>query len=139
MNREAVLGWVLAVAAVAVGYVQWGWQGAVFGLTVVAFWMLLQFSRALRAMREAAGAPVGMVPSAVMLHARLRTGMKLPQLLRLTRSLGYKAAESPETFEWADASGARVRAEFEGGRLVRWELRRPAEPESASERQTPTG
>lgn len=139
MNREAVLGWVLAVAAVAVGYVQWGWQGVVFGLTLVVFWMLLQFSRALRAMREAAGAPVGVVPSAVMLNARLRTGMKLPQLLRLTRSLGRKAAESPETFEWADGSGACVRAEFEGGRLARWALRRPAAPDAAPEMQTPAG
>jgi len=139
MNRDTWIGWSLGVAAVAVGYVQWGWRGVVFAATLVIFWMLLQFSRAVRAMREATGAPIGAVPSAVMLHARLRAGMKLPQLLRLTRSLGRKVSEVPETFEWVDASGACVRAEFEGGRLARWELRRPPEPATPPDTETPAG
>ncbi len=131
MNRDATLSWVLGVAAVAVGYVQWGWQGVVLATTLVVFWMLLQFSRALRVMRDAAAAPVGSVPSAVMLHAKLRQGLRLPQVLRLTGSLGRRVAADPEAFEWADASGARVRTEWKDGRLARWDLVRTADAAQA--------
>ncbi|HEX5688159.1 MAG TPA: hypothetical protein VFY73_29425 [Ideonella sp.] len=127
MNRDAMLSWVLGAAAVAVGYVQWGWRGVILATTLVVFWMLLQFSRAVRVMRDAASAPVGSVPSAVMLHAKLRRGMRLTQVLRLTGSLGRRLATEPETFEWADASGAAIRAELEGGRLARWDLQRSGE------------
>lgn len=127
MNRDQTVGWVLAVAAVTVGYVQWGWRGVLLAFTLMVFWLLLQFGRSLRVMRDAAGAPVGTVPSAVMLHARLREGMRLPQMLRLTGSLGRKVADDPETFEWVDASGARLRAEMGAGRLAHWALLRPAE------------
>lgn len=120
-------GWLLGAAAVAVGYVQWGWRGVVLALTVVVFWLLLQFSRALRAMRAAAGAPVGTVASAVMLHARLKPGMTLPQILPLTGSLGERLAGQPETYAWRDASGAWVEVALEGGRVTRWALRRPDE------------
>jgi hypothetical protein len=44
----------------------------VLAVTVVVFWLLLQFSRALRVMRRPPARPVGTVPNAVMLHARLR-------------------------------------------------------------------
>jgi hypothetical protein len=131
VNRDVLLGWGLGVAAVAVGYVQWGWQGVVLALTLAAFWMLLQFSRALRAVRTAASAPVGSVASAVMLHAGLRQGMRLTEILRLTGSLGRRVATTPESFEWTDASGATVHVELQGGRLVRWDLQRPAEAATA--------
>jgi hypothetical protein len=129
MNKEAIVGWGLGSLAVAVGYVQWGWPGVVLATTLVVFWLLLQFSRALRAMRGAAGAPVGSVPSAVMLHAQLSRGLKLAQLMRLAGSLGRPVGDDPEAYEWTDASGACLHAELERGRLVRWELRRmPAAP-----------
>ena len=127
MNKESMVGWGLAVLAVAAGYWQWGWRGLVLALTLVAFWLLLQFSRALRALRDAASAPLGSVPSAVMLHAKLQVGMALPQILRCAGSLGRKVADEPETYEWRDASGATLRAELTGGRLTRWALERPAE------------
>jgi uncharacterized protein (DUF58 family) len=125
MNRW--VGWTLAVLAIAIGYVQYGWQGAVLGVTMVVFWLLLQFSKAMRVMRGASQAPVGRVDSAVMLHAKLRPGMRLLEILPLTRSLGRKVADDPETFEWADASGASVRVELVGGRCRRWSLQRPAD------------
>jgi len=131
MDRDQTLNWVLAVAAVTVGYVQWGWPGVLLAFTVMVFWLLLQFSRAVRTMREAAGKPVGTVASAVMLHARLREGMRLPQILRLTGSLGRKVGDDPEAFEWTDASGARLHAEMRIGRLARWALLRPADPPGA--------
>lgn len=130
---NAVIGWALAAMAIAVGYVQWGWQGAVLGISVVAFWMLLQFSRAMRVMRQASQAPVGQVPSAVMLHAKLSTGMPLLQILPLTRSLGRKLADEPETFVWADEAGDRVVVELRDGRCTAFRLERAKDPVQTAE------
>ena len=121
---SVVIGWLLAAAALAIGYLQWGWPGIVLAVTMIAFWLLLQFSRALRVLRKAGQAPVGHVDNAVMLHARLQRGQRLPQILALTRSLGHKRADDPEVFEWRDAGGDAVRVELVGGKLVRWELQR---------------
>jgi hypothetical protein len=120
------IGWVLAALAVALGYWQWGWRGVVLALTLIVFWLLLQFSRALRVLRVAGRAPVGHVQSAAMLNARLQAGSRLPQILALTRSLGSKIADDPETFEWRDAGGDAVRVELHEGRLARWTLQRGA-------------
>jgi phosphatidylglycerophosphate synthase len=119
-----IVGWGLAVVAIAVGYVAWGWQGVVLGVTVIVFWLLMQFSRSLRVLKRAGSAPVGHVDSAVMLHSKLRTGMTLMQVLALTRSLGTKFGEVPERWGWADAGGARVGLTFDGGKLQSWELAR---------------
>ncbi len=118
------LGWGLALAAVVAGYLSYGWPGVALAFSVIAFWLLLQFSRALRVLRTAAGRPVGGTDSAVMLHARLHADMRLPQILALTRSLGRKLADEPETYTWRDAGGDEVRVELEGGRLRRWSLAR---------------
>ncbi len=123
----AWLGWGLAAAAVAVGYAGYGWPGVVLALGVVVFWLLLQFSRALRALRLASGRPVGQVPNAVMLHARLRTGLRLPQVLALTRSLGRRVADDPETFAWRDDAGDEVQVELHDGRVTAWRLQRAAQ------------
>ena len=40
--NSAWLGWGLAVAAVAAGYVGYGWQGVVLAVTVASFWLMLQ-------------------------------------------------------------------------------------------------
>lgn len=138
---NAIWGWALAVLAVAVGWMQWGWRGVFLAVTVIVFWLLLQFSRAVRVMRLAAAAPVGEVPSAVMLHARLRPGMRLMEILPLTRSLGERlvTTEDPpdaagvdvERFVWRDASGAHVRVELVRGRLQSWTLEREPQPHAA--------
>jgi Flp pilus assembly protein TadB len=122
---SATLGWALAAMAVVAGYVGYGWRGVLLAATVVVFWLLLQFSRALRVMRLAAQAPVGHVPSAVMLHAELSAGMQMMDVVRLTHSLGRKVRDEPETFAWLDASGAEVEVEFAGGRCKSWRLARP--------------
>jgi hypothetical protein len=123
MSGDA-LGWGLAALAVAVGYWGYGWPGVVLAATAIVFWLLLQFSRALRALRLAAGSPVGQVPSAVMLHARLQPGMRLVDIIRITRSLGRKVSDDPETFAWCDESGAEVQIEFVRGRSRVWLLKR---------------
>jgi hypothetical protein len=121
-----VLGWGLAAAAVAVGWFGYGWPGVLLAVSAVVFWLLLQFSRALRVMRLAAGRPIGAIDNAVMLHARLQPGMRLLQILPLTRSLGVKVADDPETFVWTDAGGDRVRVELRGGRCSAVALERGA-------------
>jgi hypothetical protein len=119
-----VIGWALAAAVVAVGFVGWGWRGVVLAVTVIVFWLLLQFSRALRVLRNAGQRPVGRIDSAVMLNAKLQPGMKLMEILPLTRSLGEKLADDPETFRWTDPGGDAVRVELVRGKLVRWALDR---------------
>jgi hypothetical protein len=131
------IGWALAVAAVALGYMQWGWKGVLLAVSGIVFWLLMQFTRALRAMRVAGGAPVGHVASAVMLQARLKTGMRLMDIILLTRSLGQKLADDPETFRWTDASGAAVTVELVNGRCVGWSLARPADADAGSAASAP--
>ncbi len=128
------VGWGLAVLAIAAGYVGWGWRGVVLGVTAIVFWLLLQFSRSLRVLQRAGRAPMGHVDNAVMLHSKLRPGMLLMQVLPITKSLGRKLAESPETWGWADDGGDEVQLVFAGGKLQSWTLKRadeapgPADP-----------
>jgi len=121
---KGVFGWGLAVLAVAVGYQAWGWPGVALGLSATVFWLLLQFTRSVRVLRDAAGAPVGSVANAVMLNAKLHAGTGLPDVLRLTRSLGRRLSEEPEAWAWADAGGDEVRVTLHGGRVSSWELQR---------------
>lgn len=123
---NALIGWGLALAALAAGYVGYGWPGLALALSVVVFWLLLQFSRAVRAMRQAADRPIGHIDSAVMLHTRLQTGMRLLQVLKLTRSLGEKLGDEPETFAWRDAGGDTVQVELRDGRVSAVRLQRAA-------------
>jgi hypothetical protein len=124
----ARLGWMLAVAAVAIGYAAYGWRGVLLALSVVVFWLLLQFSRSLRVLRQAAAGPVGTVANAVMLQARLHPGARLPDILKITASLGRKLADDPETFAWADAGGDAVHVVLVDGRVTAWQLHRAKAP-----------
>ena len=128
------MGWGLALLALGLGYATYGWPGVALALTVIIFWLLLQFTRAVRVLREAASRPVGTVDNAVMLHAKLHAGMRLPQILKLTRSLGKNAdgevrgtagnASTEESFAWADGAGDSVHVQLREGRLVTWTLHR---------------
>lgn len=125
---SAFVGWALAAAALVVGWLSYGWRGVVLALTVIVFWLLLQFSRTLRLLRSAGQAPIGHVHSALMLHSKLRTGMRLPAIIGLTRSLGRKVRDEPETFAWRDTGGDEVQIEFVAGRCARWTLQRADTP-----------
>lgn len=124
--------WALASGGVAWCGWRWGWPGVLLGTGMVVFWLLLQFSRALRALQAAARAPVGTVANAVMLHARLRSGMKLTQILPLAGSLGTRMAApgtgAEERFRWQDAAGDGVEVALVDGRLTRWQLTRALAP-----------
>jgi hypothetical protein len=121
---NSVLGWTLALGAVVLGGWQWGWQGVVLAVTCIVFWLLLQFNRAVRVMRMAAARPVGTVDSAVMLHSKLHPGMRMLEILPLTRSLGKAHEGAEEVYEWADESGARVMIQMRSGRISELSLHR---------------
>ncbi len=115
------------MAGIAAGYVGWGWQGVVLGITVIVFWLVLQFSRSLRVLQRAGRAPIGHVDNAVMLQSKLQQGMLLMQVLQITKSLGRKLSESPESWGWTDTGGDQLRLVFEGGKLQSWTLSRAAD------------
>jgi hypothetical protein len=126
MNRLVAFGFV--AAALAAGWFAYRGPGLLLAFSVIVFWLLLQYSRTLRALRLAGSAPVGRVESAVMLHSRLREGMSLSQVLAVTRSLGERVAPPPEgvdeCWRWRDAGDASVTVHLSGGRTRRWELQR---------------
>ena len=126
---NATIGWALAALALVAGYVGYGWPGVLLALSVIVFWLLMQFSRALRTMRRAAARPLGVVDSALMLHARLHPGMGLPQILVLTGSLGRRLdgaqpSDDTESYAWRDAGGDEVVVELKAGVLSAWRLQR---------------
>lgn len=131
------IGWALGAAAAMVGYAVYGWPGVVLAVTVIAFWLLLQFSRALRSMQRAGRAPIGQIGSAVMLHSKLRPRMTLLEVLPLTGSLGQPVEGAAETFCWRDAGGNGVRLTFAHGRLEAWTLERPGDRAPLSEDDKP--
>jgi hypothetical protein len=119
------IGGALALAALIVGGLLYGWKGVILALSAVMFWLLLQFTRLMRVMRMANSSPVGHVDSAVMLNARLKPGMKLMELIPLTRSLGRKLDGQPEAYVWTDAGGVSVQVQLRQGQVQSWQLLRP--------------
>jgi len=124
------MGWALAAAALVAGYVGYGWPGVLLAFTVIVFWLLMQFSRAVRTMKRAAERPIGAVDSAVMMHSKLHTGMRLADILGLSGSLGRKIGDAAqaETFAWCDSGGDEVVVELKGGLLTAWRLQRSESP-----------
>jgi hypothetical protein len=121
------LGWTLALMALAAGWLGYGWPGVAMAVTVVTFWLILQFNRAVRVMKNASETPVGHVVSVVMLNAKLKAGMPMIQVVGLTRSLGKRVAGSAETYLWTDAGGLELVVTFDNGRCKSWQLNRPAQ------------
>lgn len=108
----------------------WGWAGVLAGAGAGLLWLLLHFNRLMSVMRKAADQPVGSVQSAVMLNARLKPGVNLLHVVAMTKALGEQLSgegEQPEVYRWRDGGDSHVTCEFEGGRLKRWMLQRPAQ------------
>ena len=139
------IGWALAAAALVVGWQAYGWQGLVMAVSVIVFWLLLQFTRTMRVMRQASGRPIGSVTSAVMLQSKLHPGIPLLDVIKMTGSLGRRIADgpappptasrlkAPETYAWADPGGAEVQVLFgDDGKVVSWTFSRPTDAEAAS-------
>ncbi|HJV61268.1 MAG TPA: hypothetical protein VJ743_10015 [Albitalea sp.] len=121
-----LVGWGLAALLVAAGWQAYAWHGVALAVTAIAFWLVLQFNRTLRVMRDAAQTPLGYVDSAVMLNARLRRGMTMLQIVKLTGSLGRRLPDV-QAWSWSDAGGATVTAVLAGARLDHWQLLRAGE------------
>jgi hypothetical protein len=128
---NAWIGWALAAALMLAGWQQYGWQGLLVAVSAVIFWLLLQFNKAVRVMRQAGSAPVGYVESAVMLNARLKAGMNMMQVVLMTRSLGQKTGDDPESYRWTDPGGSHVTVALRRGRIASWTLWRPQGPDDA--------
>jgi len=122
-----ILGWALAALLLVAGWQGYGIKGIALGVTLIVFWLILQFNRSLRVMRNAGSAPVGHIDSAVMLNAKLREGLQMLQVLALTKSLGRRVDSDREIYEWADEGGSKVVVTFTNGRCQRWQLERPAD------------
>jgi len=121
---------LLAGGAVIAGWWAWGWQGLLLAASVIVFWLVMQFTRALRVLRHASQRPVGHVDSAVMLQSRLEHGMNMQELIALTGSLGTRLGELDD-WQWSDPGGNTVVVHLRRGKVVRWSLARPEdEPES---------
>ena len=116
------LGWALALGAVVAGWRAYGAPGLALAVSVIAFWLLMQFNRSIRVLRSVAGAPVGHVDSAVMLQAKLNVGLPMQKVVTLAKSLGRHLSEAPETWAWEDTSGVQVQIVFVKGRCARWTL-----------------
>jgi len=121
------IGWALAAAALAAGWFGYGWRGVALAVTVIAFWLLLQFNRLVRVMRSAAESPLGRIDNAVMLHAKLHTGLPMAKVVGLTKSLGKRLDDTREVYSWTDDGGASVSITFANGRCASWVLTRPDE------------
>ena len=114
-----------ALALPWLSYRAYGWQGVAIAAAALVMWLLLHFTRLMAILRRTAERPVGYVDSAVMLHARLRPGLALLDVLALARALGAKQSADgaqPEVFRWTDAAGDHVQAQFRAGRLLQWQL-----------------
>jgi hypothetical protein len=122
---------ILGVVIVAAAYRGFGWPGVAMALSGIVMWMLLHFTRMMKVMQLASNRPVGYVDSAVMLNAKLRPGVNLLHVMALTRAVGEQLSpkdEQPEVFRWTDGTGSHVTCEFMNGKVVKWELFRPAAP-----------
>ena len=130
MNLRKI--WVpvgLAVLLVA-AYQTYGWLGVAGVGGGIVMWLLLHFNRLMAVVRKASNQPIGYVASAVMLNAKLRAGVNMMHVVAMTRSLGESVSqegEQPELFRWTDGSQSFVTCTFNHGRLVSWELQRPAQ------------
>lgn len=111
------------------GYRAYGMQGILTVSGGLVMWGLLHYTRLMNVMQKARHSPIGHVGSAVMLNAKLKPGVNLMHVVAMTRALGEQLSaegQEPEIYRWTDGTRSHVTCEFVNGRLVRWELVRPA-------------
>lgn len=130
---------VAGVAAIALAWHRFGWQGVLVVVAALVMWLLLHFNRMMQVLKRAADRPVGYVDSAVMLNAKLKPGVTLLHVTAMTHSLGALQSpkdRQPEVYRWNDNSQSWVDCTFQDGRLVRWEMVRPTHPDDTSPADT---
>ncbi|WP_431098975.1 glycerate kinase [Polaromonas aquatica] len=133
MNFQKIIVPVAGVAVIVLAYRFYGWAGVAAAATALVMWLLLHFTRMMQVLKRAANRPIGYVDSAVMLNAKLRSGMTLLHVVAMTRALGQLQSvkdQQPEVFRWTDGSDSHVTCTFMGGKLTRHELFRPGATDS---------
>ena len=128
MNLRNIFVPVGVIGLVVVGYASAGWPGVAAVAGGLVMWALLHFTRLMNVMRKAAKRPIGYVGSAVMLNARLKSGVNLMHVMAMTQSLGERLSAAdvqPEVYRWTDGTQSHVTCEFVNGRLQKWTLQRP--------------
>jgi hypothetical protein len=124
-----------SVILVVAAYRAYGWGGVAITVGALFMWLLLHFNRVMQVLKRATNRPIGFVDSAVMLNAKLKPGVTLLHVVAMTRALGELLSPKdtqPESFRWTDGSSSSVTCEFLQGKLVKWELNRPAQPDEAA-------
>ncbi len=133
MQFQRILVPVAAVAGVMAAYSSYGWPGVAIASGLLVMWLLLHFTRLMQVLKRAANRPIGYVDSAVMLNAKLRSGVSLLHVVAMTKALGtLESAKDvqPEVFRWTDETQSHVSCEFHNGKLRKWQLQRPAPGEA---------
>jgi hypothetical protein len=114
--------------SLALSYAAWrsyGAQGLLLAVLMLSFWLMLHFTKLMRLLRTVARRPMGRVNSATALLARLKPGMAMVDVIRLTLSIGALRTPpdtEPEERHWADDTGQAVSCRFEHGRLASFQL-----------------
>lgn len=141
MNFQKILIPVVALAFVVGAYRGYGWPGVLLVASVLLMWVLLHFTRMMQVMQRAARRPIGYVDSAVMLNAKLKPRFNLLHVVAMTRSLGERLTpegQQPEVYRWTDAGGSFVDCTFADGKVVQWQMTRPAAaPQAGDEAAAP--
>lgn len=141
MNFRKILVPIAGVAIVALAYRAYGWAGVGAAATGMVMWLLLNFTRMMTILKRAAERPIGYVASAVMLNAKLKTGVTLMHVVAMTRAIGELRSPKdtqPEIFRWTDGSASYVDCTFVGGKLTDYTLVRPEQAEE-TESDAPAG
>ena len=135
---QRTLNAVLAASALLAGWWSFRWAGLVLGITVLAFWSILQFNRASRQLRNVADRPKGMVDSVVTLQSKLAHGMSMGDVLAISRSLGQRMNERGNEWLWRDSYGNQIVVTFRRGAVERWSATRTETAPSASTQRPAT-
>jgi hypothetical protein len=136
MKLQTPFMWAVGALLIAVSYTKFGWAGVALVVGGIVFWMLLHFTRMMTVLKRATNAPMGYVASAVMLNAKLKTGVTLLHVTAMTKSLGALQTEKdaqPEIYRWTDTGGSHVTGTFVGGKLTEFVLLRPEQPADAAD------
>lgn len=135
MQFQKILVPLASVALVVAAYYYYGWPGVAVAMGGLIMWLLLHFTRMMTVLKRAADRPIGYVDSAVMLNAKLRPGVTLLHVVAMTKALGALQSPKdtePELYRWTDGTQSYVDCEFEGGKLKKWALARPAQADDAA-------
>ena len=134
MNFHKAMVGTGVLALMGAAWYSYRWAGVALVGSAAVMWILLHFTRSLQVLKRATNRPIGSVSSAVMLNAKLKTGVSLLHVIAMTKSLGLQQSAKdaqPEVFRWKDAGESHVTCEFRAGKLTTWSLFRPAQADDA--------